>query len=254
MLHISLLKSVQVFFGAVRWTRASLSSSFLFLSSFEKRIKSDFFFFSSWGSPHLFVSLTVFDYCLRCCSTPSSLCLSRSISSACFTSTYLSSCLSPSLCLVGSSFFSAFYFPCVFVSHLPGGSSILLFFSFQTGRAVLWCSDIAGSTSQAVVGWLVGLSTVIHLCLNWPLETARVTGGKTTQDTEDRKGIKVGSHPAYPNCWWGCYKLRVTPHFLWSQPSITLLNCVNIGGRKYRLQKQWQCWFQKWNNEEGRRQ
>lgn len=147
------------------------------------------------------MSLTVFDYCLRCCSTPSSLCLSRSISSACFTSTYLSSCLSPPLCVLSAlhffllSIFPAFLFPTSLVA-VPSS------FSFPSRQAVL-CYDAQTLLGQPVRPWWADwldclLSSILVLTDHLRLPGSR--WGETTQDTEDRKGIKAGSHPAYPNC------------------------------------------------------
>lgn len=151
MLHISLLKSVQVFFGAVRWTRASLSSSFLFLSSFEKRIKSDFFLFLVLGAPPISLCPSLFLTIVWGAVPP----LPLSVFLALFHQPVLHRPIFhpafPPLCVLSAphffllSIFPAFLFPTSLVA-VPSS------FSFPSRQAVL-CYDAQTLLGQPVRPW-----------------------------------------------------------------------------------------------------
>lgn len=223
-LHIGLFKSVQVL-GVVRRRGASLYSSSLILPYLREELSLTFFLFFGLP-PSLRVPLCpllnlspIPLVCLLFCSSVSWLLfelLFHSFLSLSF-SLYFISLLyidlsfilpHPPLCLVGSSIFLLSIFPALvflFPTSMSGSSILLFFFFFPRQTMLSHGAQTLGSTSQALVAWLVGLSIVICPCLNWPLETARVTEGQTPLEKEDRKAMKAGSYPAYPNCW--CYKL-----------------------------------------------
>lgn len=145
-----------------------------------------------------------------------------------------------SLCVLSALHFSASIFPALvflFPASLSGSSNLLFYF-FPDRPCYLM--KLRRCRGQPVSPWWHDCLDCLLSCV--PVLTDRLRlleskEDKTRQEGEDKKGMKAGSHPAYPNCWWGCYKFQAIPHFLWSQLSITPLTSVNIGYWKYRLKK-----------------